>query len=45
MITNTDLWVIKQLFERLENEEISSDNALERLKEYIKTATDDNKKY
>jgi len=37
MITNTDIWVIKQLFERIENEEINATDAFKKLLEYIDT--------
>lgn len=37
MITNTDIWVINQLFERVENEEITAAQAAANLKEYVQT--------
>lgn len=34
MITKTDVYIIKELFERIENEEIDTTTALDKLEEY-----------
>lgn len=43
MITNTDIWVIRQLFERIGNEEIDSGEATKKLLEYIDTYKENDK--
>ena len=43
MITNTDIWVIRQLFERIENEEIDANDATKKLEEYINTYKENDK--
>lgn len=41
MITNADRIMIRELFERVENDEISSEDALYRLNEYIAAQAED----
>ena len=41
MITNADKIMIRELFERVENDEISSEDALYRLNEYVAAQVED----
>lgn len=41
MITNADKIMIRELFERVENEEITSEDALYRLNEYVAAQAED----
>ena len=43
MITNTDIFVIKILMERIFVGDLNVDEAIERLKEYINTQSEENK--